>query len=115
MFLSLFELLVYQTHHIPAIGHLKSPQPKLDVPSLFIDMKYLAVLLAFAASSNAAWCNAGWGKPAGASCPSGYCEEPGSQHGDFGSQKVCVNPSNGAGTAPVLSSCLGSGFVRCCP
>ncbi|KAF3806835.1 hypothetical protein GCG54_00007085 [Colletotrichum gloeosporioides] len=72
-------------------------------------MKYLAVLLAFAASSNAAWCNAGWGKPAGASCPSGYCEEPGSQHGDFGSEKVCVNPSNGAGTAPVLSSCLGSG------
>ncbi|KAL3293588.1 hypothetical protein RB213_012016 [Colletotrichum asianum] len=45
--------------------------------------------------------------------PTPTCEEPGSQHGDFGSQRVCVNPSNGAGTAPVLSSCLGSGVVRC--
>ncbi|KAG7044089.1 hypothetical protein JMJ77_0011906 [Colletotrichum scovillei] len=36
-------------------------------------MKYItAVIVALAASSNAAVCNYGWGKPAGSTCPGVY-------------------------------------------
>ncbi|KXH44268.1 hypothetical protein CSIM01_08048 [Colletotrichum simmondsii] len=36
-------------------------------------MKYItAVIVALAASSNAAVCNYGWGKPAGSTCPGAY-------------------------------------------
>ncbi|EXF79544.1 hypothetical protein CFIO01_03661 [Colletotrichum fioriniae PJ7] len=36
-------------------------------------MKYItAVIIALAASSNAAVCNYGWGKPAGSTCPGAY-------------------------------------------
>ncbi|KAH0422081.1 hypothetical protein CcaCcLH18_13029 [Colletotrichum camelliae] len=81
-------------------------------------MKYWSVVLALAASSNAAFCNGGWGKPAGASCPSGYsntycCEEPGSPSNSFPTYRTCVSPSSG--NQPVLSACQGSVFVRCCP
>ncbi|TDZ44804.1 hypothetical protein CTRI78_v009359 [Colletotrichum trifolii] len=85
-------------------------------------MKFIAptlLALGFVASSNAAFCNAGWSLEAGASCPTGddykyvyCCQEPGSYSQTFPTPRTCVNPSKNS--QPHLQSCLGSGFARCC-
>ncbi|WQF86014.1 hypothetical protein CDEST_11028 [Colletotrichum destructivum] len=82
-------------------------------------MKYTAAtLLALVAVSNAAHCNAGWGMPSGASCPGSYpnvycCQEPGSIRGPYYQYRTCSYP--GRNGQPVLESCLGDGYVQCCP
>ncbi|KXH51980.1 hypothetical protein CNYM01_10519 [Colletotrichum nymphaeae SA-01] len=84
-------------------------------------MKYItAVIVALAASSNAAVCNYGWGKPAGSTCPgiypNTYCCQEGENiktSSNFPVPRTCSYPGNGR---PVLQSCLGGrGFVECCP
>ncbi|OWY47427.1 hypothetical protein AA0119_g7206 [Alternaria tenuissima] len=77
----------------------------------------LPILAAIAASSEAAFCNGGWGLPSGSSCPSPYswsfcCQEPGSPNPTFPTFRNCVYP--GRGGQPALDSCNGSGFIQCC-
>ncbi|RYN47587.1 hypothetical protein AA0114_g7549 [Alternaria tenuissima] len=93
----------------------------------------LPILAAIAASSEAAFCNGGWGLPSGSSCPSPYvstaqitrkpastncsqswsfcCQEPGSPNPTFPTFRNCVYP--GRGGQPALDSCNGSGFIQC--
>ncbi|KAK1634984.1 hypothetical protein BDP81DRAFT_395462 [Colletotrichum phormii] len=82
-------------------------------------MKYItAVIVALAASSNAAVCNYGWGMPAGSTCPSvypnTYCCQEGENiqtSNEFKIRRTCSYPGNGGA---VLQSCLGGrGYVEC--
>ncbi|RII22628.1 hypothetical protein CUC08_Gglean013542 [Alternaria sp. MG1] len=72
-----------------------------------------SILLAFAVSAQASWCNDGWGLPANTGCPDSYPHSFCCGDGDdarFPHERTCAQPvRNGL---YVQDSCSG-GFIKC--